>query len=191
MRCVVFYLLFFVAQCGWAAPAYSVWGIFKYSPGFAHFDYVNPQAPKGGELRMVANSRVTTFDKYNPFTIKGQPPTYLLELMFESLLTGSMDEVGVGYGLLAEDVEVAPDRLSASFRLRPQARFHNGDPVLAADVKHSYETLIGKYAKPAYASLLVDVAGCDVLDERTVRFRFNQSVRHMPLIVGAMALFRA
>ena len=184
-------LLSLATQCSWAAPGYAVWGVFKYPPGFEYFGYVNPQAPKGGELRLVASSRVTTFDKYNPFTIKGQPPTYLLELMFESLLTPSMDEVGVGYGLLAEDVEVATDRLSATFRLRPQARFHNGDPVLAADVKHSYDTLISKYARPAYASLLVDVAGCDVLDERTVRFRFKQPDRQMPLIVGALPVFSA
>ena len=184
-------LLSLATQCSWAAPGYAVWGVFKYPPGFEYFGYVNPQAPKGGELRLVASSRVTTFDKYNPFTIKGQPPTYLLELMFESLLTPSMDEVGVGYGLLAEDVEVATDRLSATFRLRSQARFHNGDPVLAADVKHSYDTLISKYARPAYASLLVDVAGCDVLDERTVRFRFKQPDRQMPLIVGALPVFSA
>jgi microcin C transport system substrate-binding protein len=80
-----------------------------------------------------------------------------------------------GYGLLAEDVEVAPDGLSATFRLRPQARFHNGDPVLAADVKHSYDTLMGPYTSPAYKTLLEDVAGLDVLDERTVRYRFKKS----------------
>ena len=151
-----------------------MWGTFKYAPGFDHFDYVNPGAPKGGELRLVAGSRISTFDKYNPYTLKGSAPSFLLDLLFESLLTGSMDEVGVAYGLLAEDVEVAPDLLSATFRIRPEARFHNGDPVLAADVKYSYETLNSKYATPSYATLLADVAGCDVVDERTVRFRFRR-----------------
>lgn len=182
MRFWLVLLLCVLARTGWAAPGYSVWGEFKYAPGFDHFDYVNAQAPKGGELRLVANSRISTFDKYNPFTLKGAAPSYLLELLFESLLTSSMDEVGVGYGLLAEDVEVAPDGLSATFRLRPQARFHNGDPVTAADVKFSYETLISKYALPQFASALVDVAGCDVLDARTVRFRFKKRDRQLPLV---------
>src|SRR5262245_22896177 len=124
-------LLFFaLCLCGpaWAAPGYSVWGQFKYPPDFKHFDYVDPDAPKGGELRLVAGSRISTFDKYNPFTLKGSAPSFLGDLLFESLLAGPMDEIGVAYGLLAEDVEVAPDLLSATFRIRPQARFHNGDP---------------------------------------------------------------
>jgi microcin C transport system substrate-binding protein len=184
-------LLLFIAQSVCAAPGYSVWGEFKYPPGFDHFDYVNPQAPKGGELKLVAGSRISTFDKYNPFTLKGTAPSFLADLLFEGLLTGSMDEIGVGYGLLAEDVEVAADGMSATFRLRPQARFHNGDRVSAADVKHSYETLVSKYASPAYASVLVDVAGCDVVDDRTVRFRFKKHDRQLPLVVGGLPVFSA
>lgn len=186
-------LLFVLAAClsgiAAAAPGYSVWGDFKYAPGFDHFAYVNPKAPKGGELRLVPGSRVTNFDKYNPYTLKGRDPSFLGDLLFESLLTGAMDEVGVAYGLLAEDVEVAPDRLSATFRLRREARFHNGDPVLAQDVKHSYDTLVSKYAAPTYATLLVDVAGCDVVDERTVRFRFKKADRQLPLTVGGLPVF--
>ena len=184
-------LALLACPAAWAAPAYSVWGIFKYPPGFEHFGYVNPQAPKGGELRLVGGSRISTFDKYNPFTIKGTVPTFLLELLFESLLTGSMDEVGVGYGLLAEDVDVAADGLSATFRLNPQARFNNGDPVLAADVKHSFETLTGKYAMSSFSSLLADVVGCDLVNERTVRFRFKRQDRQMPLVVGSIPIFSA
>lgn len=189
MRLWVLVLLALVTRLGWAAPGYAVWGQFKYPPGFDHFGYVNPAAPKGGELRLVAGSRASTFDKYNPFTLKGLAPSFEGDLLFEGLLTGSMDEVGVGYGLLAEDVDVAPDRLSATFRLRPEARFHNGDPVLAADVKHSYDTLISKYAAPGYATLLANVAGCDVLDERTVRFRFKVADRQLPLVVGGLPVF--
>jgi microcin C transport system substrate-binding protein len=191
MRFWLVLLLLVFARAAPAAPGYSVWGEFKYKPGFTHFDYVNPQAPKGGELKMVAPSRVSTFDKYNPFTLKGNAPSMLTELLFESLLTGSMDEVGVGYGLLAQDVEVPADGLSATFRLRPQARFHNGDSVTAADVKHSYDTLVSKYAMPAYASVLVDVAGCDVVDDRTVRFRFKKRDRQLPLVVGSLPIFSA
>ena len=105
-----------LASLAWAAPGYSVWGNFKYGPGFKHFDYVNPEAPKGGELRLVAGSRISNFDKYNPYTLRGNAPSFLGELLFEGLLTAPMDENGVGYGLLAEDVAVAPDLLSATFR---------------------------------------------------------------------------
>ena len=189
MRGLLVFLLFATAQPGWAASAYSVWGTFKYPPGFEQFDYVNIKAPKGGELRLVAGSRISSYDKYNPFTLKGTAPSLLVDMLFESLLTGSMDEIGVGYGLLAEDVEVAPDRFSATFRLRPEARFHNGDPVLASDVKYSYDTLMGKHALPAYAAVLVDVAGCDVLDARTVKFRFKRPDRQLPLVVGGLPVF--
>jgi microcin C transport system substrate-binding protein len=189
MRGLLFFLLAVFCEAVCAAPGYSVWGDFKYGPGFDHFDYVNPQAPRGGELRVVASSRVSTFDKYNPYTLKGNAPSFLGDLLFESLLTGSMDEVGVGYGLLAEDVEVAPDGLSATFRLRPQARFHNGDAVTAADVKHSYDTLVSKYASPGYATVLADVTGCEVIDQRTVRFQFKRRDRQMPLVVGGLPVF--
>jgi microcin C transport system substrate-binding protein len=189
MRFWLLALLTFVAPLCSAAPGYAVWGNFKYPPGFDHFEYVNPQAPKGGELRLVAGSRASTFDKYNPFTLKGLAPSFLGDLLFEGLLTGSMDEIGVGYGLLAEDVEVAPDRLSATFRVRAEARFHNGDPVLAQDVKHSYDTLISKYAAPGYATQLVNVAGCDVVDDRTVRYRFKVPDRQLPLVVGGLPVF--
>ncbi len=178
-----------LAPPAWAAHGYALWGDLKYPPGFPHFDYVNAQAPKGGELRIVSGTRASTFDKYNPFTLKGSAPAYLTELMFESLLTGSLDETASAYGLLAQDVEVAKDGLSATFRLRPEARFHNGDPVLAADVKHSYETLIGPMARPSFRTLLVDVAGADVLDERTVRFRFKRNNRELPLTVGGLPVF--
>lgn len=172
-----------------AGPAYALWGQPKYPAGFAHFEYVNPQAPKGGELRLVSNSRASTFDKYNPFTLKGSAPAYLSSLMFDSLLTGAMDEVGSGYGLLAGDVSVAPDALSATFQLRPEARFHNGDPVLARDVKYSYDMLMGPDTSPAYKTTLEDVAGLDVLDERSVRYRFKKPNRELPLIVGGLPVF--
>ncbi|QHE86204.1 extracellular solute-binding protein [Hydrogenophaga sp. BPS33] len=174
---------------GWAAHGYALWGDLKYPPGFAHFDYVNPQAPQGGDLRLVSNQRVSTFDKYNPFTIRGSAPAYLAALMFDTLLTPSLDETASAYGLLAQDVNVAADGLSATFKLRPEARFHNGDPVLAADVRHSYDTLMSPQTMPAYKSLLEDVVGVDVIDERTVRFRFKRPNRELPLTVGTIPVF--
>lgn len=173
----------------WAAHGYALWGELKYPPGFTHFSYVNPQASKGGELRLVSNLRVSTFDKYNPFTLRGSAPAYLSDLMFDSLLTGAADESGAAYGLLAEDVQAAPDGLSVTFKLRPEARFHNGDPVLAADVKHSFDTLMGPHTSPAYKTILADVAGLDVLNDRTVRYRFRQPNRELPLTVGGLPVF--
>ncbi|WPC65015.1 extracellular solute-binding protein [Rhodoferax ferrireducens] len=189
MRRLFFLCLSVVCNPLWAAHGYALWGDLKYSANFSHFDYVNPNAPKGGELRLVSNLRVSTFDKYNPFTIKGSAPAYLADLMFDSLLTGALDETGAGYGLLARDVDVAPDGLSATFRLAPEARFHNGDPVLAQDVKYSFDTLMGPYTSPAYKSLLEDVAGLEVLDERTVRYRFKKPNRELPLTVGGLPVF--
>lgn len=173
----------------WAAHAYALWGDVKYPPGFMHFDYVNPKAPKGGELVLVSNLRVSTFDKYNPFTIKGSEPAYLSGLLFESLLANSLDETGTGYGLLAEDMAVAADGMSAVFKIRPQARFHDGKPVQAADVKHSFDTLISKYAKPGYKSQFEDVAAAVVLDALTVRFDFKRKNRELPLTVGGIPVF--
>ena len=189
MHLLIVALLSYGCVSAWAAHGYALWDDLKYSAGFAHFAYVNPQAPKGGELRLVSNQRTSTFDKYNPFTIKGSAPAYLSSVMFDSLLTGSMDETAAAYGLLAEDVQVAPDRLSATFRLRSTARFHNGDSVLARDVKHSFDTLNGPLVSPSYRSALEDVAGVDVLDERTVRYRFKKPNRELPLTVGGLPVF--
>ena len=189
MRILFFMMCSLIAAPTWAAYGYSLWGDLKYPAGFAHFDYVNAAAPKGGELRLVSNSRASTFDKYNPFTIKGSAPAYLSNFVFDSLLSGSLDETASGYGLLAEDVVVAADGFSASFALRPEARFHNGDPVLARDVKHTFDTLIGPFASPGYRSVLEDVAGADVVNALTVRFRFKRPNRELPLTVGGLPIF--
>jgi microcin C transport system substrate-binding protein len=161
----------------------------RYPAGFEAFSYVNPSAPKGGELRLVSNERSSTFDKYNPFTIKGSAPAYLSSLMFDTLLTGVLDEVGAGYGLLADDVTVAADGLSAIFHLRPEARFHDGQPVQAIDVKYSLDTLLGPDTSPSYKTLLENVAGLDVLNPQTVRFRFHKPDRELPLTVGGLPIF--
>jgi microcin C transport system substrate-binding protein len=177
------------SPASWAAHGYALWGDLKYPAGFTNFDYVNPNAPQGGELRLVSNQRVSTFDKYNPFTIRGSAPAYLAALVFDTLLTPSLDETASAYGLLASDVAVADDGLSATFKLRAEARFHNGDPVLAADVRHSYDTLMSPQTMPAYKTLLEEVAGLDVIDERTVRFRFKRPNRELPLTVGTIPVF--
>jgi len=189
MRQLLAVMLFLLVPPVWAAHGYALWGDLKYPAGFSHFDYVNLQAPKRGELRLVSNQRVSTFDKYNPFTMRGSAPAYLSAMVFDSLLAGSLDETGSAYGLLAEDVAVSDDGLTATFRLRREARFHNGDPVLAADVKHSYDTLVGPHVSPAYRTVLQDVAALDVVDQRTVRYRFRKPNRELPLTVGGLPVF--
>lgn len=189
MRILLPMLLLVHAGYSFAAHGYALWGDLQYPAGFLQFAYVNPAAPKGGELRLVSNLRVSTFDKYNPFTVKGTAPAYLSGLMFDSLLVGSLDETAAGYGLLAQDVTVSDDRLSATFRLRPEARFHNGDPVRAVDVKHSFAMLMGRFASPAYRSALEELASVDVVDPLTVRFRFKRPNRELPLTVGGFPIF--
>ena len=173
----------------WAAHAYGQFGDIKYPAGFSHFDYVNPQAPKGGEITLVPPTRVSSFDKYNPFTLKGSAPPGLGTLVFETLLVGTLDEPTTAYGLLAQDVALAPDRLSVTFTLHPQARFHDGAPVLAADVKHSFDRLTSREAAPQYRTLFGDIRGVSVLGERTVRFDFKRVNAELPLIAGSLPVF--
>ncbi|RJF98185.1 extracellular solute-binding protein [Noviherbaspirillum saxi] len=171
-----------------AAHAFSLYDTPKYPAGFKHFEYVNPEAPRGGELYLANPDRRTSFDKFNPFSMKGVAAAGVSNLMFETLATGSSDEVATMYGLLAEDMELAPDRMSMTFRLNSKAKFNNGDPVTAADVKHSYDMLVSKGA-PQFKSIFADVKECVTVDERTVRFDFKALNRELPLIVGGVPVF--
>ncbi|MGZ3158159.1 MAG: extracellular solute-binding protein [Burkholderiaceae bacterium] len=171
-----------------AAHAFSLYDTPKYPPGFTHFDYVNPDAPKKGELYLANPDRRTSFDKFNPFSLKGVAPAGVADLMFESLTVGSSDEIGAMYGLLADDMELAADKMAMTFHLNPKARFNNGDAVTAADVKHSFDTLVAKGA-PQFKSLYADVKGCVIVNDRTVRFDFKNANPQMPLIVGGVPVF--
>lgn len=172
-----------------AAHGFALHGDLKYPPDFTHFEYVNPDAPRGGTLTLANPDRRTSFDKFNPFTLKGTAAPGLNALMFESLLIGSADETASAYGLLAEDVTVAPDGMSVTFRIRPQARFHNGDPVLASDVKYSYDMLMSKASSPGYRSMCADVKSVTVIDDRTIRYDFKRRNGELPLIVGSLPVF--
>jgi microcin C transport system substrate-binding protein len=189
MRGLLFILAWLVAVPCWGAYAYAQFGDVKYPPSFTHFDYVNPNAPKGGEIRMVPPTRPSNFDKFNPFTLKGNAPYGIGALLFDSLLVGNSDEPTTAYGLLAEDVEVAPDKLSAVFRLNPKARFHDGKPVLASDVVHSFKTLISKEAAPQYRTIYAEVKDAVAVNDRAVRFEFASPNPELPLVVGGMAVF--
>ena len=154
-------------------PTYKGHGIamhgdLKYGPDFTHFDYVNPDAPKGGELRLYG---LGTYDSFNPFIIKGNPDEGSARI-YDTLLTASADEPFSEYGLLAETVETPPDRSWVIFTLRPQARWHDGTPVTADDVIWTFDTLRTK-GQPAYRAYYANVAGVEKVGERAVKFTFK------------------
>nr|WP_235837838.1 extracellular solute-binding protein [Chitinasiproducens palmae] len=170
-----------------AAHAIAQYGEPKYLADFAHFDYVNPDAPKRGMLVLANPNRLTSFDKFNPFTLRGNAAPGI-GMLFDSLLVQSSDELASAYGLLADDVSVAPDRRSATFHLNPAARFSNGDRVTANDIKYSFDTLIEKGA-PSYRFQYAQVARVVVIDPATVRFEFKTADRELPLLVGGLPVF--
>ncbi len=176
------------ATAAHAAYAIAQYGEPKYPPGFRHFDYVNPDAPKGGTLVLANPNRLTSFDKFNPFTMRGNPAPGI-DMLFESLATGSSDEPASAYGLLADDIDIAPDRRSVTFHLNPRARFSNGDPVTANDVKFSFDTLKSKLAAPQFGAYFAEITKAVVVDPATVRFEFRSANRELPLIAGGVPVF--
>jgi peptide/nickel transport system substrate-binding protein/microcin C transport system substrate-binding protein len=169
--------------------ALSVYKPPKYPPGFHHFDYVNPDAPQGGVLRLRNPDRRSSFDKYNPFTTKGVAPAGILIFMVEGLAHMGQDEPMAMYGLLAEEMFVAPDLSSASFRLHPKARFSNGDPVTPADVVHSFRMLSGPQAWPLYRTQLNGISQAVAIDARTVRFDLKERSVDALFTAGTMPVF--
>lgn len=156
----------------------------KYGPGFAHFDYVNPRAPKRGTMRQAA---IGTFDSLNPFIAKGNPADGL-GLTTDTLMVGSADEPFTHYGLIAETIEVPADRSWVIFHLNRAARFHDGRPVTAEDVVFTFETLL-REGSPLYARYYADVTEVAALDAHRVRFGFGgRSNRELPLILGQLAV---
>lgn len=181
-------MLAVAAPAAHAVHAIAQYGEPKYPSGFPHFDYVNPDAPKGGTLTLSNPNRLTSFDKFNPFTLRGNVAPGV-DLMFETLMTGSVDELASAYGLLADDVLIAPNRMSATFHLNSKARFSNGDPVTAEDVKYSFDTLRGPLAAPQFAAVFSDIARALVIDSATVRFDFKHPNRELPLLAGSIPVF--
>jgi microcin C transport system substrate-binding protein len=155
-------------------------GAPKYPPGFEHFDYVNPNAPKGGEVRFGA---VGTFDNLNPFILKGVAAAGIGST-FDSLMTSADDEPFSYYGLVAQTLEVPSDRSWVIFNLRPAARFHDGTPLTAADVAWTFNILREK-GHPRWRAYYADVDKVEELDPHRVKFTFKPgSNRELPLILG-------
>ena len=148
-----------------ARPAHglSMFGELKYPPGFRHFDYVNPRAPKGGAVTLSA---LGTFDTLNPFVLKGVPAAGLGQV-FDTLMVASGDEAFAQYGLVAETVETPPDRSWVAFTLRPEARFHDGSPMTVEDVIWTFETL-KKQGHPFYRSYYAYVARAEAAQVRPI-----------------------
>jgi microcin C transport system substrate-binding protein len=168
--------------------AITAYGAPKYGPDFTAFDYVNPQAPKGGTVRLGNPDRRSSFDKYNPYTLKGVAPAAMTMLVFEPLGVFAMDEAQSFYGLLAESIFVAPDLKSVSFRLRAQARFSDGSPVQAADVVHSFRQIVDK-GHPQYKILFASVADVVAVDAATVRFDFKEGKSENVFAVADVPVF--
>ncbi|WP_238122149.1 MULTISPECIES: extracellular solute-binding protein [unclassified Xanthobacter] len=157
----------------------SLMGEPKYPAGFAHFDYVNPQAPKGGLLRLAEDG---TFDSLN-FVVPRGTPAAGLSLIYDTLMTSAFDEVASEYGLLAEGVSYPPDFSQVTYRLRENARWHDGTPITPADVVWSFETLVAN--NPNQRFYYSHVVKAEQTGPRDVTFTFDQAGnRELPQIVG-------
>jgi microcin C transport system substrate-binding protein len=166
----------------------SAFGDLKYPEGFAHFDYVNPDAPQGGTLSFRGTGASQTFDSLNAFILKGEPAQGL-PLLYDSLLAGSADEPDSAYGLIAERVEHPPDRSWAIFHMRPEATFSDGHPITAADVVFTWQVLLEKGA-PSYQIILKDIQTVEALDEHRVKFTFKpgSTKRDLPALAGSLSI---
>jgi microcin C transport system substrate-binding protein len=163
--------------------ALAMFGDIKYGPDFTHFDYVNPQAPKGGTAREAVTR--STFDNLNSFILKGQSAKGL-GLLYNTLMQSSADEPFTMYGELAEDIEVPADRSWVIFTLRKEARWHDGRPVTVEDVVFTLETMKTK-GHPFYRSYWGNVEKAEKVGERRVKFSFGGDTNHeLPLIIGQM-----
>jgi len=167
-----------------AAPAWrtgiSTIGELKHPDGFAHFDYVDPEAPKGGELKL---SETGTYDTFNPILAKGEAATGVTSLVFDTLLKSAEDEVTAAYGLLAEGVSYPDDISSATFRLRAEAKWADGAPVTPEDVVYSFDMV--KEHNPLFANYYRHVTSAEKTGERDVTFRFDEKNNHeLPNILG-------
>ncbi len=176
------------AQQGDIVTAHGVssFGELKYPEGFDHFDYVNPDAPKGGEMSTWAFG---TFDSLTPFILKGNAAA-LSSVFYDSLLTGTLDEPDSMYGLLASSVEYPESREWIIFHMRPEARFRDGAPVTAQDVVFSFNTLV-ENGLPAYRVQFKDITGAEALDDHTVKFTFNPDgpLRELLMTAGGLPVF--
>ncbi len=161
----------------------------KYPKDFTHFDYVNPDAPKGGTLRMSVI--LNGYDSFNPFTFRGVAAAGVRTYVYDTLLESSADEPFSSYGLIAESIETPPDRSYVIFNIRKEARFQDGEPITAEDVKFTLNTLTTK-GHPRYKSYYESVTGVTIENSHRIRFDFAKAKnRELPLILGQLPILPA
>ena len=180
----------FFAASSQAEPAHglSAFGDLKYPATFAHFDYVNPDAPKGGRMALIGPLPSDTFDSFNGYILKGDPAQGT-ELMFDTLMDRAMDEPDAVYGLVAKTADLAADRMSIVFELRPEAKFADGTALTSDDVCDSFR-LLSTLGHENIRLTIKDVEACDVLAPHTVRYRFKSAgIRDLPLSIAELPIF--
>lgn len=188
---LTFFLLYnfpFLASAEETAPkqvyGLSVFGKLKYPENFRHFDYVNPNAPKGGEAKLSA---IGSFDSLNPYIVKGNKAPGL-EMIFDSLMVPSLDEPQSYYGLVAKSATVAPDRSWVEFEMRPEAHFHDGSRITADDVVFTFN-ILKKEGDPTYRISYEPVASAVKTGDYRVRFNFSDKTRReLPIMVASMPI---
>lgn len=164
--------------------AISMFGDVKYGPDFKHFEYANPNAPKGGTVRMAA---LGTYDNLNQFVLKGVS-AWGLGMIYDTLTEHASDEAFSEYGLIAQTIETSEDRAWVIFNMRPEAKWHDGQPVTPEDVVFTFETLKEK-GHPFYKNYLTDVKTIEKVGANQVKFTFGgEDNRELPLIVGQMSI---
>ncbi|WP_232410913.1 extracellular solute-binding protein [Methylophilus sp. 5] len=172
-----------------SAHAVAQFGEPKYPADFKHFDYANPNAPKRGQIRFAVISQNSGFDKLNPFSLKGKPAPGLIEQMFETLTVYSLDEINTQYGLLADDIKLAPDFSAVTFHINPLAKFSNGDPLTAKEVKYSFETLTSPSGNPRFKAYFAEIKAVTMIDAHTVLFEFKRKGRDLSFVAGSLPVF--
>jgi microcin C transport system substrate-binding protein len=175
-------LLFLISAVpAFSAHGISIDGVLKYPKDFKQFDYTSPDAKKGGNIVL---HDIGSFDKMNPFTLKGTEPLGLDTLIFEPLAQSSLDEPFAKYGLLAKDIEVAADKMSVVFTLNENARFSDKSPVTSEDVAFSLEMLKSDKVHPLYSYYYHDITGSEILDRLRIRLKFARANRELPMIAS-------
>jgi len=172
-----------------AAPSIAQYDQPKYPASFTHFDYADPDAPANGTLNFENYNELQSYDSLNPFLVRGAPAPDIQNLMFDTLMQRSWDELASEYPLIADDVDVARDLSAATFHINPAARFSNGDPITASDVKYSLDTLKSPQASPLLNSQFSVIKRATVIDKSTIRFDFARPERDAPLIAGDIPVF--
>lgn len=163
-------------------------GELKYPADFTHFDYTNPDAPKGGTLKLAVVG--DNFDSFNPFIIKGVAAAGV-NYLYQTLTEHSQDEAFSEYGLIAQSIEMPEDRSSVTFYLNPNAKFSDGSPIRAEDVEFSFKTLTEhEQANPFFSAYYSDVTEIKITNPLTIQFLFkNNQNKELPLILGQIPIF--